>query len=120
MDKSDEPPNYQRVKSRSFIPFWISHPTAADYLNENCSDDAVRREVERLLDSYDSGYLEQPAIERVASVVDNHLDVGQEVGHYKIVKRIAGGGMGEFILPKIYQPRSPSRSQDRLPRLCRG
>ena len=67
------PPDYQRVKQIFHSVLDIAPDSRADYLNENCSDDAVRREVERLLDSYDSGYLEQPAIERVAEAfIDHH------------------------------------------------
>src|SRR5688572_17206166 len=69
-------------------------------LEERCdSDQAIRAEVERLLDSYESGFLEQPAAgELAASLASNGLRSGAAIGHYKILNKIGAGGMGEVYL----------------------
>ena len=92
--------DYQQVKQIFQSVLDIVPDNRADYLNEKCSDNiALRREVEKLLSSYESGYLEQPAIEKVAEfMVGNQLEVGQEIGHYCIIKKIGAGGMGEVYL----------------------
>lgn len=69
-------------------------------LEEQCGDDAAMRgEVERLLNSYESGFLEQPAVGEVAeSVVPEQLGHGREIGRYKVLRSIGKGGMGEVYL----------------------
>ena len=92
--------SYQQVKEIFQDVLDIPPDSRDDYLDDRCSDNvAIRREVERLLNSYDSGYLEHPAIENVAeAVVGDQLEVGHEIAHYKIVEKIGAGGMGEVYL----------------------
>jgi len=92
--------DYQQVKQIFQSVLEVTANERADYLDKACDgDDVLRGEVERLLDSFDSGYLEKPAIGKVAElVVGSGLKVEQEIGHYKIVKKIGAGGMGEVYL----------------------
>src|SRR5687767_6785801 len=71
-----------------------------ELLAERCGPDPeLRAEVERLLDSYESGFLEQPAVGNVAAtLVQDCLRPGDTVGHYTIVSKIGSGGMGEVYL----------------------
>jgi serine/threonine protein kinase len=73
------------------------------FLNENCGgDEGVRLEVESLLSFGDAtSFMEKPAIAEVADVIVNkreRLAAGQNLNHYKIVKQLGAGGMGEVYL----------------------
>ena len=62
-------------------------------------DDEVRREVEKLLDSFDDEYMQEPAISDVAGQFsDYRLEAGDVIGHYTIDRRLGSGGMGEVYL----------------------
>jgi len=74
------------------------------FLNEACAgDDALRREVESLID-YDSraeNFLEIPAFEAAATLIveaESGFFAGCDLGHYKLQRKIGSGGMGEVYL----------------------
>ncbi len=59
----------------------------------------LRIEVERLLASYDSEFMEQPAVAEVAElVVPGELGNGRQLGRYTVLRSIGKGGMGEVYL----------------------
>ncbi|HRH42004.1 MAG TPA: protein kinase [Pyrinomonadaceae bacterium] len=91
--------DYQQVKQIFQFALDIAPDERAEFLNQKCSDNIViRQEVEKLLSSFDSEYLEQPAVEQFAEkIIAGNLSVGQKIGHYKIVKKIGAGGMGEVF-----------------------
>jgi serine/threonine protein kinase len=76
----------------------------AAYLNEAClGDEELTRETGSLLDAYDEArdFMEEPAIAQDAQVIINsheRRNLGREIGPYKIIDRIGGGGMGEIYL----------------------
>ena len=77
----------------------LSADERAAYLDEHCADKKVRVEVERLIASYDSTYLEQPAVHAFSNdVLSNGSRLGERIGHYTIVEKIGSGGMGEVYL----------------------
>ena len=73
----------------------------AGYLDRVCDDDDVRGEVESLLSSFEKagGFLETPAIGDLAEEIAT-LPEGWMIGHYRVVKQIGAGGMGEVYLAK--------------------
>lgn len=79
-------------------------PEREDYLARACAGDAsLRKEVERLLASYDkaSGFIEEPPFTiRKRSAEERHSQslLGANLGHYKIIGTIGSGGMGEVYL----------------------
>ena len=80
-------------------------PIARDrFLDRECAtDDALRRDVEKLLSSSQdaNGFLERPASSHVASAIlepKGMLTAGDRFAHYKILRQIGVGGMGEVYL----------------------
>jgi hypothetical protein len=66
-------------------------------------DSNLRAEVEKLLSSFEKadGFLEDPAANHVASAILKSkamLDPGQRFAHYKVLRQIGVGGMGEVYL----------------------
>ena len=76
----------------------------ASFLNEACSgDEQLQHEASSLVDAYDEAgdFIEQPAIVQDAHVLISSQElgnIGREIGPYKIIGRLGGGGMGEVYL----------------------
>jgi len=76
------------------------------FVNEICGGDkTLLAEVESLLLSLDSAesFMETPAVAQVAGAIQaevKHLEAGQKLGNYEIIKQIGEGGMGEVYLSK--------------------
>ncbi|OLD27485.1 MAG: hypothetical protein AUJ04_03830 [Acidobacteria bacterium 13_1_40CM_3_55_6] len=74
------------------------------FLDGACAgDEALRREVESLLKSYEAAgsFMDAPAVESAAeSLLEEpvKLSPGQRMGHYQIINLIGEGGMGEVYL----------------------
>jgi serine/threonine protein kinase/Tol biopolymer transport system component len=71
----------------------------------SAGDDALRREVESLIKSYEQAesFMESPAVEAAADSLlanEDKLTPGQRLSHYEILAAIGEGGMGEVYLTK--------------------
>jgi predicted ATPase/predicted Ser/Thr protein kinase len=74
------------------------------FVEASCAgDDALRRELEELLASYERGrdFFDMPAAEAAARLIAHDhggLGTGDSLGHYTILGRLGAGGMGEIYL----------------------
>jgi serine/threonine protein kinase len=76
---------------------------AAFLANECSGDDELWRETTSLIAAYNEAgeFLEMPALANDAQLIANQDDLrlaGQEIGPYRIIQRIGGGGMGDIYL----------------------
>ena len=89
---------WQKVKSIFNSAVELPPEDRDAYLAEACGrDDGLRREVEKLLDSYRSEFMEAPADENTNN---SRLAPGTKLGRYEIVDLLGVGGMGEVYLAK--------------------
>lgn len=92
---------YQKVKEVFQSVMEIADEGRSAFLDEVCGNDGnVRREVERLLNTFDSEFMEGTAVQNVADLLadEESLISGEKIGHYSIVNRLGKGGMGEVFL----------------------
>lgn len=95
---------WQKVKSIFDAVVELESDARDRVLDRECgSDGDLRVEVEKLLSSSKAsdGFLEQPASSHVASAIlepKGMLHAGDRFAHYKIIRQIGIGGMGEVYL----------------------
>ncbi len=97
--------NWQKVKAIFDSAVEVAPDDRSAFLNDACADDEeLRREVETLLASSDEAesFMETPFAGEIAGLIlgtpPNQLKNGQVFNHYKIVRQIGVGGMGEVYL----------------------
>ncbi|MFN0102423.1 MAG: protein kinase domain-containing protein [Bryobacteraceae bacterium] len=91
-------PRWLLMKEVYFAALALQDEDRAQYLNERCPDDTMRREVEKLLgESSESDThvsLDSLVPPRAASQSNAGLAAGDLLGHYRIKRKLGAGGMG--------------------------
>ena len=98
--KSDD---WSKVKSIFNSAVELGPVARADYLDKICDgDDSLRRQVEELLSSYKTDFLEPDATGRNGSEPADKdlLKPGDRIGRYEVVRLLGVGGMGEVYLAR--------------------
>jgi len=90
---------WQRAKVIFYEARGLSIDKRAAFLNGKCAEaEELRSEVEKLLASYDSGFLEETAFGAAEILTESELRPGQVIGRYHINELIGSGGMGQVFL----------------------
>jgi serine/threonine protein kinase len=94
--------NWQQIKKIFYSALEHMPAEREVFLDEACASDAdLRRDVEILLDSYQSEFLEKPAVGKFdpAVIVEPQtVKIGTQINQYKIIQKLGTGGMGEVFL----------------------
>ncbi len=98
--KQDE---WQQIKEIFHQTRELAPEKRAEFLDKVCGEnDELREQVNILLDSYESDFLEETAIRKVTEIISGSgLKIGQQIGHYEIKESSAQAEWAKFFWRKI-------------------
>lgn len=112
-EPSKEREEYQRVKKIFQAVIKLAPKERTAFLERECGgDEELRCKLTSLLEADDSRFMEEPVVFQLAELIvegrtererTNQFETpqaGDEFGHYKIIKQIGKGGMGEVFLAR--------------------
>ncbi len=123
---------WKRINEMYYAALELNTPERGVFLDAQCADDlALRTEVNSLLESNDEAgdFMNASALEVAAQTVaaeSEQPQIGERIGHYKILLQLGAGGMGEIYLAEDTRlnrnvalkilPRQYTREADRVRR----
>ncbi len=92
--------SWEKIKTIFYDAIDLLKEDREKYINENCDDPELKKEIFSLLKAYDGSetFLESPSVPKEFLHENNNLFIGKYFGKYRIEKFIARGGMGLVFL----------------------
>jgi eukaryotic-like serine/threonine-protein kinase len=92
--------NHQVIKNLFHEVSELEPAARTPFLDQNCPNEEVRREVEELLAFHDKAadFIDQPAFVDIGLATAESDLIGRQIGNYKIESEIGRGGMGAVYL----------------------
>jgi serine/threonine protein kinase/Tol biopolymer transport system component len=99
------PENWQRTKQLFHAALELPPGERSAFLEQACVGDApMRGHLKSLIEAHEQtgSFIDSPAFEMAAAILEDRpeLKAGQQVGRYRVVKRIGSGGMGDVYLAR--------------------